>query len=199
MENLRLKRGKALVLVAHPDDETIWMGGTILSHKNIDWTVLVLCRGDDPDRAPKFFKTEKFLGVKGIISDLEDEGIMDLEESFPEIKKRIKNALKNRKFDYIFTHAKDGEYGHIRHKGAHQVVKKMIKNGELSAGNLFFFSYKRKEKGGPCTENPKAGFFFGLSSPIFKAKRNIITGIYGFEEHSFECQSCTKIETFNKF
>ena len=79
-----------LVIVAHPDDETIWMAGMILNSKNIDWTIFSLCRKDDPDRVPKFKKVCDYYRARGIISDLEDEEIMDIKESLPEIEKRIK-------------------------------------------------------------------------------------------------------------
>ena len=44
----------AAVIVAHPDDETLWTGGAILMHPEINWTVITLCRLSDPDRSPKF-------------------------------------------------------------------------------------------------------------------------------------------------
>ena len=44
----------AAVIVAHPDDETLWGGGVILSRPAWWWTIVTLCRGSDPDRAPKF-------------------------------------------------------------------------------------------------------------------------------------------------
>ena len=50
---------KAAVIVAHPDDEIIWCGGTILMNPDLQWTVLVLCRGNDADRAPKFYRVLK--------------------------------------------------------------------------------------------------------------------------------------------
>ena len=40
---------KANVIVAHPDDETIWMGGKIIHEKDFQWTILSLCRKDDLD------------------------------------------------------------------------------------------------------------------------------------------------------
>ena len=40
----------AVVIVAHPDDETLWAGGTILMHPETHWTILTLCRTSDPDR-----------------------------------------------------------------------------------------------------------------------------------------------------
>ena len=72
MLDLKLNPGGALVVVAHPDDETIWMGGTILANPKINWTVLCLCRASDKDRAPKFKKVLKKLKVQGVILDLED-------------------------------------------------------------------------------------------------------------------------------
>ena len=51
---MQVKAKSVLIIVAHPDDETLWAGGTILSHP--EWSVFVisLCRASDTDRAPKF-------------------------------------------------------------------------------------------------------------------------------------------------
>jgi len=93
MEKLELQTGRALVVVAHPDDETIWMGGTMLRYHDISWTIFVLCRKSDPDRMPKFRRVVKFYSARGIICDLEDEEIMDVRESVPKIKVIIRSKL----------------------------------------------------------------------------------------------------------
>ena len=104
---------RALVIVAHPDDETIWCGGQILENPGWEWAVLSLCRGDDRDRAPKFRRACKRLHVKDAISDLEDENVERPLPSLAPVKSRIRKMLKKLRlgtgFDVLFTHGRNGE------------------------------------------------------------------------------------------
>src|SRR5471030_1163549 len=65
-------RPRAAVVVAHPDDETLWSGGFILTHPEFLWRIVTLCRGSDPDRAPKFRQVLQRLGAEGEMADLDD-------------------------------------------------------------------------------------------------------------------------------
>ena len=84
---------KAVIIVAHPDDETIWAGGLVLSHPDWDWTVLSLCRADDTNRCPKFYVVCKILRANGIICDLDDSPEPQPVKPETDIGQRIIKAL----------------------------------------------------------------------------------------------------------
>jgi hypothetical protein len=192
---------RALVVVAHPDDETIWCGGTILMHPDWEWVILSLCRKDDLDRAPKFRKACKALGASCAISNLEDEHPEKKLRSLGEVKRRIAAMLgqlnAGESFDFVFTHGANGEYGHNRHREVHRAVKEMIAGGRLRCRKIFFFSYKLSEGGESCEPDTRdAGVERALSREIAREKRLLITSVYEFISGSFEERSAQSIESF---
>jgi len=184
---------KVLVIVAHPDDETIWMGGTLLRNKN-RWNteIISLCRKDDKDRAPRFKEACRIFNAKGFMSDLEDDKLTEI--STNEAIKRIKEYA-NKEYDYIFTHGNNGEYGHIRHKDANKAVKEMLKNKILMCKKIFFFSYIKK--GCICYANENSDKFINLKDIELERKKMLIRGVYGFLKDSFEDLCSRDTEAFN--
>ena len=183
---------KILVIVAHPDDETIWMGNTLLKNSNKwDTTILSLCRRDDSDRAPKFAKICKIYNARGFMSDLEDEKLnkIPLDEAMRRIKKF------SGKYDIIFTHNKNGEYGHIRHKDVHKAVNRMLQDKLLSCKELVYFSYEKKGKYAYPKKNSDR--FINFNKTFLKRKKQLIRDVYGFSKNSFEDICCRGAEAFD--
>lgn len=202
MKQLNVGKGKrALVIVAHPDDETIWMGGAIKQFSDAQWTILCLCRRSDPDRSPKFFKVCKALNARAIMEDLEDEGRLDIRQSIPEIKKIILENIASQKFDLIFTHGSNGEYGHPRHKSVHRAVKELYKRGRLRAERLLFFNYQKISCRPYSRLQPKKDSDYGLAlnERQFNGKLDIMSKIYGFDRNGLDASYCTNPEGFKSY
>jgi LmbE family N-acetylglucosaminyl deacetylase len=188
---------RAMVIVAHPDDETLWAGGTILRHPDWEWLIISLCRSDDPDRAPRFQRAAERFGAEGLISDLDDSPrLMPLSPDLHEIKDRIIHLVPGRA-DLVFTHGKKGEYTrHLRHEQVHAAVVEMVEAGDLS-DELLFFAYD--DCGGRCRPAPyeDAQIRLKLRSEEYLSKQSVVKHIYGFEPGSFEYEAAGPIEAFN--
>jgi LmbE family N-acetylglucosaminyl deacetylase len=177
------------------------MGGTILKNRNWDWTIVSLCRKNDSNRRINFVKACNIYGVRGIISDLDDEVLEPLDTE--EIIKKIKEVIPDCEFDYVFTHGKNGEYGHIRHIEIHDAVTKMINSGDIKSKKVYFFSYGPGEENSshdsslkiPIAKND-SDLYIVLNKKLYKEKRDIINKIYLFEKGIFETMSCKKEEAF---
>jgi LmbE family N-acetylglucosaminyl deacetylase len=195
----KLSRKNVILIVAHPDDETLWAGGTILSHPSWRCFVICLCRGSDKDRAPKFVKALTALRAEGIMSDINDGP-----EQTPLDEKELDNLLKNlippKLFDLIITHDPFGEYTrHIRHEEVSKSVIRLWNAGKISANELWTFAYEDDNKEHDPLPIEKASIYRVLTKRIWQRKHSIITQIYGYETESFEARITPLAEAFWRF
>jgi LmbE family N-acetylglucosaminyl deacetylase len=171
---------KCAVIVAHPDDEMLWSGGTILMHPECEWTIVTLCRKRDQDRAPRFFRVIEKLNAIGTMGDL-DDGPEQHPLKNRQVQHEILQILPSGRYDLIITHGLHGEYTHhLRHEETAQAVMALWKSDRLSAGQIWRFAYDDIK----------------LPETIWQEKYDIITNIYGFKPDSFEARATPREEAF---
>jgi LmbE family N-acetylglucosaminyl deacetylase len=190
---------KACVIVAHPDDETLWAGGTVLARSEYSWTVLTVCRRSDPDRAPRFFKAVERLGAKGLMADL-DDGPDQRPLDAGLIRAAILDLLPRADYDLLVTHSPFGEYTrHRRHEETSRAVTGLWERRRLTAGELWLFAYEDGGKQYLPRPIERAHLRIPLEDGTWKEKVDIIQNIYGFRPDSWEAGANPRLEAFWRF
>jgi len=193
------KDKSALVVVAHPDDETLWAGGTMLLNPRWRWTVVSLCRRDDLDRAPRFFRVLERLGATGAMGDLDDGP-----DQTPLVDDQVAHAvlalLPGPSWDVVFTHSPFGEYTrHRRHEETARAVAALWKRGRLVAPEVRMFAYEDGDRLYHPRAIDGADVVTSLDDEVWRSKHDIVTGLYGFAGDSWEAKTTPRIEAFWRF
>lgn len=196
--NIQPKKNIA-VIVAHPDDETLWCGGTILMNPGCHWFILSLCRKNDPDRAPRFKKALTIYNARGCMGDLDDS---PEQQPVPimHVKDEILELLPARKFDLLITHNPSGEYTrHRRHEEISKAVIELWHAKKIFTKELWTFAYEDGNKKYLPKIQEAASVRIPLPKDIFELKYKLITETYGFLPDSFEAQTTPDEEAYWKF
>lgn len=196
---MELENPKSVALIiAHPDDEILWAGGTLLSHPAWKCFIVCLCRGNDSDRAPKFVQSLKASNAEGTMGDL-DDGPEQMPLGEEEVAGLILNLLPPVHFDLIITHHPNGEYTrHLRHEETGKAVLMLWQTGKISASELWTFAYEDGNKKYFPKPVETASVFNSLSKDVWLEKYRIITEIYGFTKDSWEAETTPLAEAFWK-
>ena len=189
-------RQRAAVVVAHPDDETLWCGGYVVAHSEFDWRIVTLCRASDPDRAPKFRRVLERLGAVGEMADLDDEpdqAPLPIEQ----IQETISRLLDGKSYSLVLTHGPKGEYTrHRRHEECCRSVIELWQSGSIATNRLWLFAY---EDGGHAylpRVRDDADLREMLADKVWLEKRRLITDVYGYGIDSWEARTAPHEEGF---
>jgi LmbE family N-acetylglucosaminyl deacetylase len=145
------------IVVAHPDDETLWCGGLMVRFPR-RWTVICCSIPRvDPIRACKFFEACEVLGAK--------PRLLPFTESPPNEPLGHLDALELNGFDCIVTHNEAGEYGHRHHRDVHAHVV------ARAAGRCVAIGYRTDAR---RDADPGAICTLRLSTPDYWHKRQAL-------------------------
>ncbi len=117
---------RALLVVAHPDDETIFAGGLILCSRLTHWAI-ICCATEYEQRQHEFLATCRFLAKESgnriypIVL-----GLMDGQIDHRALARYLRSYTEG--YDIVITHNREGEYGHEDHKVVHRYVVDVIAN-----------------------------------------------------------------------
>ncbi len=165
------------MVVAHPDDETLFGGGELLKHPN-EYKVVVLDYGNHLLRHKEFIYAMERLGVEKWehwdgepykSSTAYNESIL-----IPSLER----VLNEKNWEKVVTHNQGGEYGHYRHIGAHNVMSR------LCPEKLWVFD--------TCNNEP-------LETEIKNLKGDILKECYPSQKQvtrwfKWDCEKITKYE-----
>ena len=184
------------VVVAHPDDETLWAGGLLLLSPRWRVVIAALCRAGDPDRAPRFEAAVRCLGATGRMADLEDEPEQaPLAEGV--VEETVMGLVGDTRYDLLITHGRRGEYTrHLRHEETSRAVTSLWERDRLQSARLWQFAYE--DGGGAYLPRAAEGAPIRVPLPpeVWEEKYRILREVYGLAEDSKEAMTTPRVEAF---
>lgn len=118
-DKLSPPKEETLLIVAHPDDDTLFFHTAIKEKKPY---VALMLTGWSIKRLFDFIKVMKNYGVRFRPYDT----VEDRSNTEKKIIKQVKSVYKAGNFNQCLTHNSDGEYGHRNHKLVHRCVAQNV-------------------------------------------------------------------------
>lgn len=156
-----------VMIVAHPDDETLW-GSSALYHDK--YLVVCITCGERKDRVKEFEKVMLLTNDDYIMlgyPDLVKGKKSDWSKEWDAINRDIQTILNAKNWDVIVTHNPDGEYGHIHHKMTNKIVTSHADHDRLTYFGRFYWG-----------KIPNKDTLYRLTEDEFAFKKNVLISEY---------------------
>jgi len=196
-----IPKPKALLVVTHADDETIFAGGLILSSREARW-VIICVNPQSQQRKEEFLSACHFLAEKSgnridpILLDtvLNPNGRINADWLISKLKSHRVG------YNFVLTHNKEGEYGNENHKLVHRCVIKSIANPNtwlfISPGSTSVNQETLKSR------HPQGNITLNLTPEIQKLKAQVFhechtsqAKLYGYDPVSHKLRDSDLRET----
>jgi LmbE family N-acetylglucosaminyl deacetylase len=119
-----------LMVVAHPDDETIFGGAHLLREKH--WKVVCITNANNKKRTREFVKVMRLVEADYEIWNYRDT--YSCRFDIVSLKRDLRRLIRQNQFEKVVTHGLQGEYGHPQHKVIARIMRNIVKH------NLYAFS-----------------------------------------------------------
>ena len=137
----KLKDIKDVMIIAHPDDETLWAGSLIEKKK---YLIICLTNGDNPIRKKEFEQAMEITGNYGVMLKYPDNP-NHVKNNWDKVKDEIRNDIRYvvsyKNWETITTHNPEGEYGHIQHRFTSMMVTNICVEKKLTSKLQYFGKY----------------------------------------------------------
>jgi LmbE family N-acetylglucosaminyl deacetylase len=176
---------KTHIIVAHPDDETIFFGGLVLSQKK-KWHIICVTDGDADGkgayRKEMFNQALKRLKATGEMWDFSDT----YEKRLPidELVHRLKGLGPQKT---VYTHGPLGDYGHPHHQDVCMATHLAFKKAEIWSP-AYNFAPQKVVKLAPATYKKKCAILWDIYNDEIKRFLHIIPATWaeGFTKFDFK-------------
>ncbi len=118
-----------LMIVAHPDDETIFGGAQLIREDG--WLVVCVTNGDNKVRRKEFTQVMNEVNAEFEMWAFKDRWKGDFDR--PRLRSELARLLSRKPVRKVVTHNLQGEYGHTQHIALAELVR------ELADRDLFVF------------------------------------------------------------
>ena len=138
LNKLNLKNVNNLMIVAHPDDESLW-GGVHLSKS--DYLVVCVTCGEDKKRQKEFNNAVKEFGNVSLslnYPDITNNEINIWSKDYYKIENDLKTIINYKDWKTIVTHNPNGEFDHPHHKMISTMISKNSNKEKLYYFNKLY-------------------------------------------------------------
>jgi LmbE family N-acetylglucosaminyl deacetylase len=114
-------RPSKLMIVAHPDDESLFGGEALTS--SAGWTVVCVTNGTSEERRREFIAAMTSIGANYTMLSHFDH--LNSGNFSPRLGEQLAALIAEFPYEIVVTHNERGEYGHPQHRAVHREVRRL--------------------------------------------------------------------------